>query len=66
MLKHGVLMDVRKLEDFCRYNFGDVTFLEAYERTGRVINVTVGRFVLGDQVCSRCDFFFHFCVCDLV
>lgn len=26
LLKHGVLMDVAKLEVFCRLNLGDVTF----------------------------------------
>ncbi|KJE89682.1 hypothetical protein CAOG_08476 [Capsaspora owczarzaki ATCC 30864] len=41
LLTQGVLMDASKLEDFVRSNIGDVTFQEAYRRTGRVINITV-------------------------
>eukprot|EP00127_Corallochytrium_limacisporum_P005931 Clim_evm8s215 gene=Clim_evmTU8s215 len=40
-LKHGVLNDIRKLEGFCRGNIGDLTFQEAYNRTGRIVNITV-------------------------
>eukprot|EP01135_Chromosphaera_perkinsii_P008205 Nk52_evm27s1178 gene=Nk52_evmTU27s1178 len=40
-LKHGVLMDVNVLEEFCRKNIGPYTFLEAYKKTGRIINITV-------------------------
>ena len=31
-----------KLEEFCRTNLGNVTFIEAYRQTGRVINITLG------------------------
>eukprot|EP00051_Salpingoeca_urceolata_P028556 m.487458 g.487458 ORF g.487458 m.487458 type:complete len:713 (+) comp25031_c0_seq1:209-2347(+) len=40
-LKYGHIMDVGKLEEFCRANLGDVTFQEAYEMTGRLINITI-------------------------
>eukprot|EP00123_Amoebidium_parasiticum_P004490 comp15790_c0_seq1/m.13043 comp15790_c0_seq1/g.13043 ORF comp15790_c0_seq1/g.13043 comp15790_c0_seq1/m.13043 type:complete len:532 (-) comp15790_c0_seq1:224-1819(-) len=40
-LKHGVLMDINKLEEFCISNIGNYTFLEAYHRTHRVINIAV-------------------------
>ncbi|EDQ91260.1 uncharacterized protein MONBRDRAFT_1048, partial [Monosiga brevicollis MX1] len=41
LLKHGVLMDITKLEEFCRANLGDLTFAEAYQRTGRIVNITL-------------------------
>eukprot|EP00126_Sphaerothecum_destruens_P010319 Sdes_comp20715_c0_seq3m16414 len=41
LLKHGVLMDVNVLEEFCKKNIGPLTFLEAYKKTGRIINITV-------------------------
>jgi hypothetical protein len=34
-------MDVNKLLEVARVNYGDVTFAEAFERTGRVLNITV-------------------------
>uniref|UniRef100_A0A6A7G7U7 Triacylglycerol lipase n=1 Tax=Hirondellea gigas TaxID=1518452 RepID=A0A6A7G7U7_9CRUS len=37
----GVLMDINILQDCIRSNLGDCTFGEAYERTGRVLNITV-------------------------
>lgn len=37
----GVLFDIKVLERFVHYNIGDVTFLEAYRRTRRVLNITV-------------------------
>lgn len=37
----GVLMDIRVLESFCRANLGDITFQEAYIKTGVIFNVTV-------------------------
>jgi TAG lipase/lysophosphatidylethanolamine acyltransferase len=40
LLERGVLMDVRVLEDVVRSNIGDVTFAEAFARTGRVLNVS--------------------------
>ncbi|EGD80495.1 hypothetical protein PTSG_01087 [Salpingoeca rosetta] len=36
-----VLMDISKLEEFCRTNLGDYTFDEAYRKTGRVINIVL-------------------------
>ncbi|KAI8927956.1 acyl transferase/acyl hydrolase/lysophospholipase [Entophlyctis helioformis] len=41
LLKHGYLMDVKVLEDCVRSNLGDLTFEEAYQRTHRVLNITV-------------------------
>jgi len=41
ILTKGVLMDVRVLQDALKHNIGDVTFQEAYERTGRIINITI-------------------------
>lgn len=37
----GVLMDVSVLEDAIRKNIGDITFQEAFEKTGKVLNVPV-------------------------
>jgi hypothetical protein len=31
-----------QLAEFCRTNLGNVTFIEAYRLTGRVINITLG------------------------
>ncbi|KAI8922596.1 hypothetical protein BC831DRAFT_475066 [Entophlyctis helioformis] len=41
LLKHGVLFDVQVFTDAMRQNLGDVTFLEAFNRTRRVLNITV-------------------------
>lgn len=41
MLKHGSLLDNRYMQDTMRGLFGDMTFLEAYNRTRRILNVTV-------------------------
>lgn len=41
MLKHGSLLDNRYMQDTMRALFGDMTFLEAYNRTRRILNVTV-------------------------
>ncbi|KAI9207153.1 acyl transferase/acyl hydrolase/lysophospholipase [Polychytrium aggregatum] len=40
-LKHGYLMDVKVLEDCVRSNVGDITFEEAFQRTKRMLNITV-------------------------
>ena len=40
-LKHGVLLDIQVFIDAMRQNVGDFTFLEAYNRTRRVLNITV-------------------------
>lgn len=37
----GVLFDSENLQSAMRENLGDVTFLEAYNRTRRILNVTV-------------------------
>lgn len=39
--KDGVFMDIKVLQDFLKRNLGDVTFEEAYEATGWVLNVSV-------------------------
>ena len=41
MLKNGVLMDVQKLVALCKENVGDVTFDEAFRKTGRGVNITL-------------------------
>lgn len=41
ILRTGHLMDVRKLQKVLIDNMGHVTFHEAYEKTGRIINITV-------------------------
>eukprot|EP00003_Mantamonas_plastica_P011190 TRINITY_DN2078_c0_g2_i2.p1 TRINITY_DN2078_c0_g2~~TRINITY_DN2078_c0_g2_i2.p1 ORF type:complete len:567 (-),score=160.53 TRINITY_DN2078_c0_g2_i2:355-2055(-) len=41
LLTKGVLMDIRKLQQVVRANLGDVTFQEAYNRTGRMMSITV-------------------------
>jgi TAG lipase/lysophosphatidylethanolamine acyltransferase len=40
-LKHGRLFDIRIMEECARNNIGDVTFKEAYLRSGLVLNITV-------------------------
>ncbi|KAG9682617.1 patatin-domain-containing protein, partial [Aureobasidium melanogenum] len=37
----GYLLDSRVLEECVRANVGDLTFMEAYQRTKRVLNITV-------------------------
>lgn len=34
-------MDIKILEGCVRSNLGDFTFKEAYEKTGRILNITV-------------------------
>jgi predicted acylesterase/phospholipase RssA len=41
LLNKGVLMDVSKLQKALQQNIGHVTFAEAYERTGRIMNISV-------------------------
>ena len=41
LITRGVLMDIKKLETAIRNNIGDITFQEAYERTKRILNITV-------------------------
>jgi TAG lipase/lysophosphatidylethanolamine acyltransferase len=40
----GTLMDVSVLLQFAKDNLGELTFLEAYEQTGRVLNIHVEKF----------------------
>ncbi|KAH9579977.1 Triacylglycerol lipase [Trypanosoma melophagium] len=40
-IKTGALMDVRTLMECLRTNLGDLTFEEAYHKTGRILNVCV-------------------------
>jgi len=42
--KTGVLMDIRILKHFVRENIGEVTFMDAYEKTGFILNVTVSEY----------------------
>ncbi|CAG9314328.1 unnamed protein product [Blepharisma stoltei] len=41
LFKQGHLMDSKTLEVFLRANLGEVTFEEAYEATGIILNITV-------------------------
>ncbi|CAG8433687.1 11265_t:CDS:10 [Ambispora gerdemannii] len=41
LLKQGVLFDVEILRECMRENIGDMTFHEAYNRTRRILNITV-------------------------
>ncbi|KAI9836150.1 MAG: hypothetical protein M1838_005128 [Thelocarpon superellum] len=41
ILRNGLFLDVHVLEDCMRANVGDLTFEEAYNRTKRVLNITV-------------------------
>eukprot|EP01137_Pigoraptor_chileana_P007253 Opistho-2@52583 len=41
LIKHGVICDIVLLEECCRANIGDITFQEAYNRTKRILNITV-------------------------
>eukprot|EP01133_Synstelium_polycarpum_P007250 gene7250-8428_t len=41
LFKKGVIMEVKKLQRCVRDNFGDITFKEAYDKTKRILNITV-------------------------
>lgn len=41
LLKYGRLLDIHVLEECARANIGDITFKEAFERSGLVLNITV-------------------------
>jgi len=41
LLNKGVLMDIKILEACVRENLGDYTFKEAYDKTGRILNISV-------------------------
>jgi TAG lipase/lysophosphatidylethanolamine acyltransferase len=40
-LREGYFLDVKVLEDCIRANVGELTFGEAYRRSGRILNITV-------------------------
>jgi predicted acylesterase/phospholipase RssA len=40
-ITRGVLLDVEVLKEFLRENVGDITFQEAYDKTGWILNITV-------------------------
>ncbi|KAJ3275222.1 hypothetical protein HDV01_000947 [Terramyces sp. JEL0728] len=40
-IKHGVILDVEVFNECMKENIGDITFAEAYNRTRRVLNITV-------------------------
>lgn len=40
-ITRGVVLDVEILKEFIRENVGDLTFQEAYDKTGWVLNITV-------------------------
>lgn len=40
-LKQGYLKDPKILQQFTRDNTGDITFQEAYDQTGWILNITV-------------------------
>jgi len=41
LLTKGVIMDITKLQTLIRDNIGDLTFKEAFNRTHRILNITV-------------------------
>mmetsp|Transcript_71757 Transcript_71757/g.116326 ORF Transcript_71757/g.116326 Transcript_71757/m.116326 type:complete len:723 (+) Transcript_71757:229-2397(+) len=41
LLSTGHMLDAEKLEQALKASLGDVSFHEAYERTGRIINITI-------------------------
>ena len=48
-LTEGVLLDIKVVRDFVRDNIGDVTFQEAYDRTGFILNITVTAYEKNNQ-----------------
>lgn len=53
-VKTGGLFDQGRLEEVVRHNVGELTFLEAYQRTGRAINISVSASPTdhGAQLCN--------------
>ena len=39
--RKGHIMDIERLTQALQRDLGDMTFYEAYDRTGRIINITV-------------------------
>jgi predicted acylesterase/phospholipase RssA len=50
LLSSGAFMDVETLMQCLRRNCGDLTFLEAYRLTGRILNVSVANNRPGDHI----------------
>jgi predicted acylesterase/phospholipase RssA len=48
-MQTGVLLDINVVRDFIRDNIGDITFQEAYDKTGWIFNVTVTGYGEHDQ-----------------
>lgn len=51
LLQEGTLMDVNVLLQFARDNLGDVTFEEAFRRTGRALNINVAVYMKKEGGC---------------
>eukprot|EP00667_Euglena_gracilis_P002873 EG_transcript_2880 len=43
-MDQGVLLDIHLLKDFLRSTIGDMTFMEAYNKTGRVLNIVCSQY----------------------
>ena len=56
--KEGTLMDVSVLSKFVEDNLGDITFLEAFRQTGRVLNIHVEKEL--DQQGSRSSWLLNY------
>ncbi len=41
LFRKGTLMNIKVLNKFVRDNIGDITFQEAYDKTGWILNITV-------------------------
>ena len=41
ILSHKFIMDTEQLSEHIRHNVGEYTFLEAFKRSGRILNITV-------------------------
>lgn len=41
LFREGALMDIKLLGDCLAENIGNITFLEAYQKTGRILNITL-------------------------
>lgn len=40
-MKDGVILEIDVIKEFMRDNIGDITFKEAYDKTGWIINISV-------------------------
>lgn len=41
LVRYGCLLDVKVLEECARQNIGDITFKEAFQKSGRILNIIV-------------------------